>query len=394
MPGTDIAQYMLPKDLKLINTKVYKYGFMWEVKKKRQAFEVCPKCASPSNTRCGRRTSTVKDTPLQDRAIWLKIHKHRYYCKTCRKPFTESVSIVWPKRRTTQRLRKHIAKQCHNYSSLKKVTKNYSVSSGFIYSVYYSEIAKKLNEYNTKRWPTVLGIDEHFFRRKKGYTEYVTVFTDIKKKRLFDLAETKSSKKLIEQIKHIPGREDVKLVTIDMSSSYKALVRKFFPNAKIISDKFHALRLLTPYIMKAGKKIHGHRQELRTRRMLLCNRKKLDYFLRSDIDHYLKDKSDLNELYRAKERFYEIYRMKGYDKARKALDKFIESLKDTSLLGLQRFRRTLKKWKEEILLYFKYRYTNAFTEAMNNTAKVVQKQGYGYKSFKNYRLRVLSACYF
>ena len=108
MLETSLSRAVLPKDLKLFNVRVYKSGHLWEVEKVRQEFEICPKCATPSNARAGRCTSLVRDEPLRQNGLWLKIHKHRYHCKPCRKPFTETVSIVWPKRRTTQRFRKFI----------------------------------------------------------------------------------------------------------------------------------------------------------------------------------------------------------------------------------------------------------------------------------------------
>ena len=220
------------------------------------------------------------------------------------------------------------------------------------------------------------------------------MFTDLKKKRLFDVALGRSNKQLLEQVKSIPGRHNVRVVSIDMSGTYRSLVKKLFPNAKIVSDKFHVLRLLNPAIMTAGKKIHGHRQELKTRRKLLNSRIKLDYWQRSDIDFYLKDKPELNELYRFKESMFELYRIKGWDRARKKINKMIEKMSQSELPAIQKLSRTFKKWKSEILFYFAQPWTNAYTEAMNNTGKLVQKQGYGYKSFVNYRLRLLSACIF
>ena len=59
---------------------------------------------------------------------------------------------------------------------------------------------------------------------------------------------------------------------------------------------------------------------------------------------------------------------------------------------IKRLRRTLMKWKEEILAYFLTGLTNARTEGFNNKAKVVKRRGYGYKNFRNYRLKVLTAC--
>lgn len=64
--------------------------------------------------------------------------------------------------------------------------------------------------------------------------------------------------------------------------------------------------------MKAVKEVYGHRQELSTRRMFLCNRMNLDYFVRAEIDGYLRNHDKLNELYRWKEKIYEFFRIKGF----------------------------------------------------------------------------------
>lgn len=45
----------------------------------------------------------------------------------------------------------------------------------------------KLRERRQMKWPEVLGVDEHFFSRCHGFTEYTTVFTDLKKRKLFDM---------------------------------------------------------------------------------------------------------------------------------------------------------------------------------------------------------------
>lgn len=390
-----LSRAVLPKDLKLINVRAFKSGHLWEVEKVRQKVEVCRKCATPSTSRAGRCTSLVRDEPLRQMGLWLKIHKHRYYCKTCRKPFTETVSIVWPRRRTTQRFRKFIGELCENIVDLKRVRSIHRISSGFIYEAYYSQVSTKLRERLNMPWPEVLGIDEHFFRRTKGEgTEFVTMLTDVKKRRLFEVALGKNTKALMEQLAHIPGRDKVKIVVMDLSSGYRALAQKLFPNAEIVADKFHVLRLPSPMIMKFGRQIHGHRQELKTRRKLLYNRENLDYFVRQDIDRYLENHPALNEIYRAKEKLHQIYRTRGIEKATAALDKFIGELKESKIEDLKRLGRTLKKWAKQILLYFKHRYTNAITECLNNRGKLVQKRGYGFKNFKNYRLRVLSACLF
>ena len=390
MLESNLSRFMLPSDLKLLSIKKFKEGYLWELQKARSPFEVCPKCGLKATIRAGKRTCVVKDEPIRGKSLWLKIHKHRYLCKSCKKTFTEPVSLVWPKRRTTNRMRKSVAKACQVYSCLDRVKKDFGVSSGFIYKIYYEQLEIKLRESNNKVWPEVVGLDEHFFQRVKGVTDFVTMITDLKKRKIFELAHGKNVNSLQEQLSSIPGRENVKLVVMDMSSTYKSFAKKMFPNARIIADKFHCLRLLHPAIMKAGKQIHGHRQELKIRRKLLMNRMRLDYFVRADIDHYLQTYPELNELYRWKEKLFEFYRINGFERAIKAFRKLLDQMLLSKNEAVQKLYRCLKRWRNEVLHYFDTGYTNAFTETMNRLGKLVQRRACGYKSFRNYRLRVLS----
>ena len=372
----------------------YKTGHMWEVAKIPEEM-ACHRCGSLRTVKAGKCTSVVREESVRTQSLWLKIHKHRIYCKDCKRTFTESVSGIWPKRKSTQRFRKSVASACGRMSDLSTVSRFYKVSHGFAYQVYYEQVEVKLRERITAiKWPEVIGIDEHFFRRHQGITEFVTMITDLKGRKTFELVHGKDHESLFRQLDAIPGRENVKVVVIDMSSAYKSFVQKFFPNAVMVADKFHVLRLFTPHLMKAGKEIHGHRQELKTRRKLLWSRAKLDYFVRVEIDQYLRNHEKLDELYRWKEKLFELYRIKGYGRARYAFTKLIDQMKSSTHLEIQRLRRTFMRWKEEILRYFENGYTNAFTERMNGTGKLVQRRAFGYKSFRNYRLRTLSACLF
>lgn len=386
--------FLVGNHLKLLRQQPVSEGYLWEVEKLRSE-QACLRCGSIKTVRAGKCTSVVREEPVRQVSLWLKIHKHKYYCKDCKSTFVEPVPGIWPGKRSTQRFRKAVAQSCGRMTDLATVSRTFKVSHGFAYQVYYEQVEVKLREYQSRNsWPEVVGIDEHFFRRKNRITEFCTIFTDLKNKKMFDMVHGKDFDSLVSQISHIKGREHVKVVVIDMSSAYKSFAKKFFPNAVLVADKFHVLRLLTPSIMKAGKDIHGHRQELSTRRKLLCNRTKLDYFLRVEIDRYLKNHPKLNELYRWKEKLFEFYRIKGFNRAYSAFEKLTYEMSHSNLEEIQKLLRTFKRWKHEIIRYFEKGYTNAFTERMNGTGKLVQRRAFGYKSFRNYRLRTLSACYF
>jgi len=390
-----INAFLVGNKLKLLSMRAYKRGHLWEVEKLSEEV-ACLRCGSVRTVKAGKCTSTVREESVRTQSLWLKIHKHRIYCKDCKRTFAEPVAGVWPGRRSTQRFRKSVASACGRMTDLSTVSRFYKVSHGFAYQVYYEQVEIKLRERRDDvKWPEVLGIDEHFFRRVRGKgTEFVTMLTDVKNRKVFEMAHGKDNALLMEQLKSIPGRENVKVVVMDMSGSYRSFAKKFFPNAVIVADKFHVLRLLTPHIMRQGKEIHGHRQELKTRRKLLCSRINLDYFVRSEIDNYLKNHDKLDELYRWKEKIFEFYRIKGFARAVRAFGKLTDQMKLSTSEDIQRLRRTFIRWKNEILGYFEKGYTNGFTERMNGTGKLVQRRGFGYKSFRNYRLRTLSACLF
>jgi transposase len=334
----------------------------------------------------------VRDEEVRDQPIWLKIKKHRYFCKVCRKPFTEPVQGILPRRKTTQRLRKRILKDSDQFTNLSGVAKKHLCSRSLVGRIFYEQMEIRLRERKQTPWPRVLGLDEHFFKRNRFGVEFTTVFTDVGRRKMFEMALSKNNRSLIEQTAHIPGRENVELVVMDLARGYNTFARTMFPNARLVADKFHVLRLLTPSLLKCRREIHGHRQELGLRRKLLRSREKLEYFECFDLDRYLQKHPKLAELYHFKERLHQLYRTKGYDRARWAFNRLLEEMRGSELAEVQRLRRTLKQWQEEILEYFRSRFTNAFTEAMNGIAKLVQRRACGYRNFKNYRLRTLSAC--
>jgi transposase len=391
MPEAKLSQFILLPELKMKGYRQNDRLSVYEAEKIKTECEVCPRCATASRSVYDRRTVRVRDEPLRRAQVLLEITKRRYWCKPCKKPFTEPVPGIMPRRRTTQRLRRAVAWACDNFTDLSKVRKHYRLSSNFIYQVFYEQLELKQREYNYP-WPKVIGIDEHFFSRRNGFSEFVTVLTDMKGQRLRAVAKGKTKIELIEQLHSIEGRDNVRLVALDLSDSYKSFVKEFFPNAEMVADKFHVLRLLSPSLHRGVKEIVGFKFKHPMRKLLLRNGQKLSLEERSMLNRFLVPQPELRELYHCKERLYGFYRIRGFERAKTALSFMIEDMTKSKLEPIQRLRRTLHKWRNEILNYFKTNLTNARTEGFNNVAKLVQKRAYGFKSFKNYRLRLLNAC--
>jgi len=51
--------------------------------------------------------------------------------------------------------------------------------------------------------------------------------------------------------------------------------------------------------------------------------------------------------------------------------------------------KTLKKLRKYVVNSLKYNYTNAIVEGKNNKIKVIKRVSYGYRSFRNFKARIM-----
>ena len=391
MPHRQISRFLLLPELKLTGwTKVGLVTNLCEAKKLSKV-EICPKCATPSKSVYDTRKVRLKDQPIRGKQMLLLVAKRRFYCKPCKKPFTEPLPGVKKGRRTTERYRRSVLWAAENFSDLKRVRREYRCSTWFVYEAVRESLKLNLKKKLNYAWPRTIGIDEHFVSRKRGFREFATVIIDYPNKRPRELVLGRSSAELAEALKEIPGRENVNYVALDLSDSYKSFVTSFFPNAQLVADKFHVLRLLNPHINRRRKSITGDVRSNPVRRLLLMNRRRLEYFKRLALDRWLEENPELFEIYWWKERLSSFYRIRKTGHAERVLTRMTDQMARSKLPEIKTLRRTLMKWRNEILNYFRTRLTNARTEGFNNVAKLIQKRSYGVKSFEMYRLKYLNA---
>src|SRR5260370_20813537 len=70
----------------------------------------------------------------------------------------------------------------------------------------------------------------------------------------------------------------------------------------------------------------------------------------------------------------------------------IECLKDTPIPTLQTLGSTLESWKDEIGRMWRFTRTNSITEGLHNKMELISRRAFGFRNFKNYRLRVKALC--
>ena len=122
MPHSSLVRRILLPELELTNSWFFSGHDHTHLEvRKTSRMEVCPRCATPSTSIYDHRVATVRDAPIRDRQVVLHIHKRRFSCKPCGKPFTEPVPGIRKRARFTERFKRAVLWACETFSDLKSV---------------------------------------------------------------------------------------------------------------------------------------------------------------------------------------------------------------------------------------------------------------------------------
>ena len=337
----------------------------------------------------------VKHESIGHRNTILRFKAHKFLCRACGRYFNQCFPGILKYQRATEKLKDQVFKNHTQGVPQTDLAKQLHVGKSTIerwfHHHYHLYNQNRLNQH----WPRVLGIDEHFFTKKQ---RFATTFCDLSNHRIFDVVKGKSASDLLPFLQHLPGRERVKIACIDLSVTYRNLIKKYFPNAMIVSDRFHVLRLVEHAFMKTCHSINtdmkyqrGILAIMRTRPDRLSNVKKIK------LEQFLNDKPAIKSLYLFKEQLLALLKLK-HQKARQCkqliptfLD-MIKQLKAATFEPLVKLGKTLYKWRDEIVRMWRFTKNNGITEGFHRKMKLIQRRAYGFRNFENYRLRVKVLC--
>lgn len=116
------------------------------------------------------------------------------------------------------------------------------------------DCSASLGKWHSVRCPQVLGIDEHSFTCRTGYA---TTLCDLKNHKVYDVVLDRSEPSLQAYFQKLQGKAEVRVVCMDLASNYRALVRQYFPNARILADRFHVIRLINHHFLACWRDIDG-----------------------------------------------------------------------------------------------------------------------------------------
>jgi len=356
----------------------------------------CPDCAGCRLRIKDRFRRRIRHVTIGQEPSWLEIIAHKYWCQDCGRYFNTRFPGIGRWRRNSEPFRVQVFEDHKNGIDRKCLAGQEQIGTATVERWFHELLDRKMREMESRVCPRALGIDEHFFTRQDGFA---TTLCDLEHHRVFDVMLGRSEAALLHKLSQLKGRERVQVVCMDMAESYRQIVRRFFPNAKIVSDRFHVIRLINDAFLKQWRQIDP--EASRHRGLLSLMRRKPEH-LREDqvvrLDGYLHDqKPVLGILWRVRNRLIELMNIKTQTKRKcrehvATLLDMIDELKRSGLALIESLGHTLERWSEEIARMWRFSKNNGITEGFHTKMELISRRAYGFRNFENYRLRVCVLC--
>jgi len=344
----------------------------------------CPACGTRAGRSRGRPWVRLRDVSSAGRRVQVWWRKRRHECpdSDCdRRSFTEQHPAVGARRRSTLRCRVWIAGQVGPQGrAVTAVTGEVGVSWPTGMRAVHE--AADLLMITTRSRPTRhLGVDETAFRRRH---RWVTNIADLESAAELDVFEGRSAASLGAWLSDQPAwwRDAVEVVAMDACAPFRAAVRDWLPNATIVLDKFHALRLFHQTVdeirRRTAWRIHQRRGRKidhvwRARHLLLKAHERLTPSQQERLFSALGGPEDpdgeIGYAYLAKEEARACWAAPSIGR----WGNLLALLADSGIAELVRLGHTLDRWHDPIIASFKLGITNACTEGLNRKVKHVKR---------------------
>lgn len=355
------------------------------------ALPVCPECGKPLY-RHGHRHIEFADTPQQMQPVRLAIDRPRYRCDACRKTLTLELPFLDEKRRATRRLVDAIRERClgMTFSELAKQT---GLAVNTIKNIA-QDLIEELEATVHYETPVIMGIDE--LNLAGGYR---CIITNLATNSVFNMLEERTKAHMKPFFRELADREKVEWVCTDMWRPFKESYGPYLPNARLVIDKFHVVRMASDALEEERKKHQAtldRNERLKVKKSIRWLTLKRPSSLSPPEQEALKlvriGIPQLAEAYDFKEAFYGIYDEPDKTSAMRAFEAWENSLPGGRFPKFHALGRTVHNNYDDIFAYWDAptRLTNAYTEGLNGLVKVANRMGRGY-SYEIIRAKTLYA---
>ena len=259
MPSNPLLHF-ITKVINLEDIKVNNYDFITEDEivievQNKPKEEKCPHCRNTTNKIHQNHWYMVRDIPLSNYQVFLKVNRRQLRCTKCQKIFSEELSFVKKRRTYTKRLARKVIKEVLETNVENAARRNRMTESEI------ETLLKEQEEELLKEKPKTikkLGIDE--ITQLKGGKNYAAVLVDLETRKPIVLLEKRNKAVIAEYLSSL-GLEvlnQIEEVSIDLWIPYKSLIQEMMPNAQVVADRFHVMKQINNELdEKRKEKIAG-----------------------------------------------------------------------------------------------------------------------------------------
>ena len=350
----------------------------------------CPHCGHTTTYIKDYRLQTVKDLTVAGKPLIVTVRKRRYICKECNSTFTENNPYIKRYCHFPQRFYFESIKETLTLQSFTSIARKVGVSVSSIIR-WFDNI-----NYPKAELPSCIAIDE--FKGNADGEKLQCNLSDPVKHKIIDILPSRNSEDLCKHFLEYPYEEraKVKKVVMDLSTLFRSVAKQLFPEAKIIADKFHVIRVVTNSLENVRKRIqkefHDTKRKWfkRSRRLLLKQEYKLTDEDKIELNRMLNSSRELEKAWLLKEKFYEIFRKETRTEAKRELRDWLLLANQLSVPEFQHCITTFTNWSTEIANIVGENISNGFIEGSNNKIKVLKRISFGVQNFRRFRNRILS----
>lgn len=239
-----------------------------------------------------------------------------------------------------------------------------------------------------------LSIDEIYLGREQ---KYYTLVIDLESGRIVWVAKGKGVEALRKFWRTLRlSKARIAAVTMDMSAAYWAAVRENLPDAAVVFDRFHIVKLVNEKLDDLRRQMVREATGLMKqtvkgiRYLLLMRRENVGPDKLPLLEEALKTNEPLNLGYLLKEGLGLLWEQRSRPAMADFLKEWCQWALDTGIRQMQQLAKTLTLHAQGILNWWEHRISNGRMEGINNKIKTLLRQTYGLRDERYFTLKLYS----
>jgi transposase len=355
----------------------------------------CSACGSPQVQSRGRVERRFRTVPIGSRATFVVLPVPRVECQACGVVRQVKLPFADPRRSYTRSFERY-ALELGRRMTIRDVARHLGVGWDVIKDIQKRDLSRRFAKPKLKHLRHI-AIDE--IAVAKGH-RYLTVVLDLDSGAVVFVGDGKGAKALKPFWKRLRGsKAKIEAVAMDMSKAYRAAVSTHLPEAKIVFDRFHVVKLFNEKLTQLRRDLHREATDTLqkkvlkgTRWLLLKAAENLDDKRneKQKLDEALALNKSLATAYYMKEDLRQFWEQPGKRFATAFLNDWIKRAEASGIKMLQEMAKTLAWHRSGLLAYYDVRITSGPMEGTNNKIKTMKRQAYGFRDKEFFKLKILA----